>query len=360
MDVSVQGENLIFLISQPRAGSTLLQRILGSHPDIHTVSEPWLLLSSVYALREKGHWAEYDASMACRAMREFLRTLPHGEGDYIEGTRRMYAYLYERALSESAKKYFLDKTPRYYFIIPELRSLFPKAHFIILLRNPLAVLCSMLNSWVRGVWFLLGEHKHDLLTAPQRLLAGIESLGEQSIVVHFEKLVSEPESEVQGICAKLGVEFASRMIDYGRSDSSSWRYGDQIEIDHYTRPVPQNAEKWIQSLEGPQVWRLARYYLRFLGRETVTQMGYSCEELDEILDNYKPNPMRIWLTYPLRLLLNGLRWTERLYTWDRRVIWLTLLLRQQGIGATMKMVAHKLAKPQGGSEESLSVSDAIS
>jgi len=359
MDFSVHGENLIFLISQPRAGSTLLQRILGSHPDIHTVSEPWLLLPSIYALREKGHWAEYDASMACRAMQEFLRTLPQGEGDYIEGVRRMYAYLYERGLSESAKKYFLDKTPRYYFIIPELKRLFPKGHFIILLRNPLAVLCSILDSWVRGAWFLLGEQKYDLLTAPQRLLAGIESSGEQCIVVHYEKLVSEPESEVQEICDKLGVKFVPRMIDYGRSDSSSWRYGDQVEVDYHIRPVPQNAEKWIQSLENPQVWRLARDYLRFLGKETIIQMGYSCEELDEILDNYRPSPNRLWLTYPLRLLLNGLRWTDRFYTWDRRVIWLITLLRQQGINETVKVIAHKLAKPKRGSEESLSVPDAV-
>lgn len=39
-----EGENLIFLISQPRAGSTMLQKVLGSHPEIHTVSEPWVAL----------------------------------------------------------------------------------------------------------------------------------------------------------------------------------------------------------------------------------------------------------------------------------------------------------------------------
>lgn len=57
----------MFLISQPRAGSTLLQRILGSHPDIHTVSEPWLMLQPLYALRPDGYRAEYNEHLARNA-----------------------------------------------------------------------------------------------------------------------------------------------------------------------------------------------------------------------------------------------------------------------------------------------------
>ena len=56
-----QGENLIFIISQPRAGSTLLQRILGGHPEIHTAAEPWIMLHPLYALKSKGCSAEYNA-----------------------------------------------------------------------------------------------------------------------------------------------------------------------------------------------------------------------------------------------------------------------------------------------------------
>ena len=48
-----------FIISQPRAGSTLLQRLLATHPQIQTIGEPWLAIPFVYALREKGVTAEY-------------------------------------------------------------------------------------------------------------------------------------------------------------------------------------------------------------------------------------------------------------------------------------------------------------
>ena len=57
-------QDLIFLISQQRAGSTLLQRILGGHPEVHTTAETWLMLHPIYALREQGsdnpHTWEFD------------------------------------------------------------------------------------------------------------------------------------------------------------------------------------------------------------------------------------------------------------------------------------------------------------
>ncbi|MBI4530372.1 MAG: sulfotransferase, partial [Candidatus Latescibacteria bacterium] len=74
MGIGRQGEHLIFLISQPRAGSTLLQRILGGHPDIHTVPEPWLMLHPLYALRSDGYQTEYAVDVAHTSLREFLRT----------------------------------------------------------------------------------------------------------------------------------------------------------------------------------------------------------------------------------------------------------------------------------------------
>ena len=148
------GQNLIFLISQPRSGSTLLQRILGGHPDIHTVSEPWLMLHPFYALRgTSGISTEYSTYPAHRALMNFLSTFDQGEELFFEGVRRMYGHFYEKALDTSGSRYFLDKTPRYYLIIPELIQTFPKAKFIILLRNPLAVLSSMVKTRARGIGF---------------------------------------------------------------------------------------------------------------------------------------------------------------------------------------------------------------
>ena len=58
------GENLVFIISQPKAGSTLLQRLLAGHPDIQTSAETWLMLHPVYGLRTRGVAADFNANWA--------------------------------------------------------------------------------------------------------------------------------------------------------------------------------------------------------------------------------------------------------------------------------------------------------
>lgn len=59
------GGNLGFLVSLPRSGSTLLQRIVSNHPDIHTVAEPWFMLHPLYALK-RGEFIAEDAGRACQ------------------------------------------------------------------------------------------------------------------------------------------------------------------------------------------------------------------------------------------------------------------------------------------------------
>ncbi len=339
MNFDSTGENLIFIISQPRAGSTLLQRILGNHPDIHTVSEPWLMLHPLYALRSEGYQAEYSARLAQEAMQDFLQTLPRGEDEYINGVRRMYTYLYERALVNSGKRYFLDKTPRYYFSIPELYHVFPKAHYIILLRNPLAVLCSILKTWTKENWFLLYGFKHDLLRAPRLLLEGMELLGERGVIVHYEQLVREPDGEVLRICSRMGIDFVPEMIEYGDQDISRWRFGDQEGVYQHSRPVLKNVEKWEQALDNPQVWRLARDYLKLIGKEIIEKMGYSYEELRQVLEAHRPSRVRLWFTFSLAWLLK--RPLEEHKKWMRGIVRLRMSLRRRGIWGTTVAVARR-------------------
>ncbi len=340
MSIGPQGQNLVFLISQPRAGSTLLQRILGGHPDIHTVSEPWLMLHPLYALRHEGYQAEYNEQSARVAVKGFLKALPGGKDEYIEGVRRMYAYLYGRALAGSKKKYFIDKTPQYYFIIPELCRIFPQAHYIIILRNPLAVLCSILRTWIRENWFLLHEYKHDLIRAPRLLLKGAELLGERGTVVHYEQLVMNPESTIQEVCERLGVDFVPRIVEYGGHNVPKWRHGDKGEVYSHTRPVPRTPEKWVQAITDPQVWRLANDYLQLLGEEIVDQMGYSYKELKEMLEAHRPHQIRLCFAFSLAWLLKKPAKDRRRWEWD--VLPLVRSLRQKGIRGAVSAAMRKV------------------
>lgn len=297
------GENIVFLISQPRAGSTLLQRILSCNPNINTTSEPWIMLHPIYALYSYGYKAEYGEKLASQALQNFLKELPNKTDEYIEGLRRMYSYLYQRALANTGDKFFLDKTPRYYFIIKDLYRIFPKARFIVLLRNPLAVLCSIITTWANQNLFLLHRYKSDLIHAPKLLLSGIKLMKGKCIVLNYEKILLHPKIQIKEICSKLKIEFLEEMIEYGNYNYSKWNFGDKKNIYKYTRPMSKNVDKWEEQLTRPQVWRLVNDYLQLLGPDIFEQLGYSYLESLDILAKYRPSKIRLIFTLPINRFL---------------------------------------------------------
>lgn len=301
-----EGDNLIFLISQPRAGSTLTQKILGRHPEIHTTSEPWLMLHPLYALREVGYKAEYDSRLAKEGAESFLSQLVEdGRQLYLNSVAQLYGTFYQQATKLSGKKFFLDKTPRYYNIIPELHQTFPKAKFLILLRNPLAVLCSIISTWNQDHWLALHHSKHDLLDAPALLLNGIESIGSSATVLHYEEILENFDYEMGRVCNQLNIDFFPDLQNYGKTNLSFWAMGDQKSVYEQSKPDAANINRWLECISHPQIWRLVSDYLDFLGSETMLRLGYDYAELRFCLDERHPGKLKMWNTMPLDWLLKS-------------------------------------------------------
>jgi hypothetical protein len=242
------------------------------------------MLHPLYALREKGFDAEYNATLALGGTQDFLGILPEGEEAYREALRRAFAFLYDRALTGTGKTFFLDKTPRYYFIIPELYRVFPKAQYIFLLRNPIAVLASILDTWVKDNPFKLYHYRHDLLTAPSCIIEGIELLKSDAIVIRYEELVKDPETVLQKLCNRLEITYPPEMVEYGQQQLPQWHYGDPETVYQHTRPVSERAERWRETLSRSCMWQQwGQAYLQSLGPEVITGMGYSYKELEQKL-----------------------------------------------------------------------------
>src|SRR5680860_1089325 len=141
----------LFLMSLPRAGSTLLQRVLAAHPAISTCSETWLLLPLVLALREQGIYTGYSHQTARRALAAFCAELPDGEQSYLDAVAAMATSMYHQASDPGAES-FLEKTPRYHLIVDEILRMFPTTRPVVLWRNPLAVVASVQETWSRACW----------------------------------------------------------------------------------------------------------------------------------------------------------------------------------------------------------------
>lgn len=284
-----EGAQLIFVIGPPRSGSTLLQRILGGHPEIHTVAEPWFMLHTLYGLRWGGIETEYHAGLAREALRDFLDQLPEGEATYLAAIREMAAVLYGTSLATSGKRLFLDKTPRYHYIAGDLPRVFPKAKFIFLLRNPLAVLASVLDSWFgNNPKALKGatDHMRDLHDAWRNILVAMARVGEAGITIRYEDLVSDPLPTVEKLCAHLGIAPTPQMIEYGASAPPKGRMGDSIGVPKHRAPVTDSLDKWLDTLARPDCFDAAKSYLDHLSsNDVLARLGYDGPALAAQLDD---------------------------------------------------------------------------
>lgn len=208
----------------------------------------------------------------------------------------MLGHLYGRALAESGKRVFLDKTPRYHMILPELRHVFPEAHFIFLLRNPIAVLASVIDTWAPDdCVHCLRPFRHDLARAPGLITEAIGQAGEKSTVVRYEELAEQPAVAGARLCKHLRIRFEPAMLEYGRSDAGQarFRFGDTGTVYRKSRPVSSRIARWKRTLNSPLRKAWARSYLHSLGADTVTRLGYDFDELAAIFP-LQPGFERAW------------------------------------------------------------------
>jgi hypothetical protein len=283
------GQNLIFLISQPRAGSTLTQRILGVHSLIHTQSEPWVLLHPLHALKPENLYSNFNSECYAKGLNDFIESIPGGKIRYQEAMAETFGSFYEAILEQKGKRFFLDKTPRYYNILDELGEYYPDAKFILLWRNPAAVLTSIISTWIKDNWYILSNYREDILSAPSLMLQGKRKLGNRAISIKYEDLVTNPGDHIRSLCSFLGIPYEDGMKQYGKGEKECWRFGDHGNAFDKENPDPAFIDNWQTKLDNPQLWRLVSDYINYLDENTISGMGYSYEQIMNCLLEHKPD-----------------------------------------------------------------------
>jgi hypothetical protein len=273
----------VFLISLPRSGSTLLQRLLGAHSRVATAAEPWFLLPPLYALREEGVYSEYGHSTAHRAIAGLCDSLPRGRKDYLEAVSTMARSIYAD-LSPPGSEVFLDKTPRYGLVVDELMEAFPDATIIALHRNPLAVIASIVSTFDGGSWKPY-RHKQDLFLLAERLLAAQQRAPESFVNVRYEELIEDPERTLKRLTDVLGLDWEPEVLTRFNEVPVAGNVGDTAGAEAYADISADPVSKWREVLRSPVRRSWARRYLNWLGSERLALMGYDSTELQADLES---------------------------------------------------------------------------
>ncbi|MEC7984392.1 MAG: sulfotransferase [Myxococcota bacterium] len=238
-------ERLVFLLSAPRSGSTLLMRILNATSEVYARSEPHIFPP----LAHLGFWecvdtAPYDQLQAQQAMRDIVQEFSDGEEGYYRACRAYTDHLYRRILMQTDKRYFLDKTPANALVLPFIQRVYPRAKYIVLTRHPAAILSSYAHSFFDGDYHAAHTF-NPILSRYIPVLSDLIRSGMSNVqVVSYEQVVREPENTLAKLSEFMNISFEADALNY-QKESVSEGLGDPIGVQKHQRPVTNSVDKWV-------------------------------------------------------------------------------------------------------------------
>lgn len=256
------GRKLVFLLGAFRSGTTLLRKMLDSHPQIHSPAETWFLLPLLSMWEGSGASPRFNPAQASAALRG------HVSQEQFLDCCRAFACRFYAAGMPAGKCVYVDKTPMYLNVAGALPQLFPAARFIVLARDPRAILWSR-HTWRHADQSPIESRIKGVAGDVRRLAAFVAEHAPRCALVRYEDLCVDPEPGLLHICGHIGVTFDPRMIDYGKV-SHHEGYGDENTRTHQ-RPHPDSLARW-----GPELTpQIERDLFSMSTGDALTTLGYA-------------------------------------------------------------------------------------
>jgi hypothetical protein len=268
----------IILFGNTRSGTTIVQKVVATHPDVVQWYEPRTL------------WLIADPRR------------PHDEFDASDATDEVKQYVREQFLKfqkRHSNRTVMEKTPANILKIAFVREIFPEATFLFIVRNPFSFISSVEWKWQRPV-----SHKgigrrlkttpvtqlhhyagrlimqqfdkrirrrkylamwgpryegldqdlktQDLLTVIARQWAVCSRRAEKNLAqfeegrvlrLRYEDFVEDPISDLERICAHCGLEMTNKMV----RAANEWVKSDRL--DKWRRFDPHDLARILSELQ---------------------------------------------------------------------------------------------------------------
>jgi tetratricopeptide (TPR) repeat protein len=236
----------IFVVGMPRAGSTLVEQILASHPAVEGTMELPEITSITRALRSaaasKRLGAYYEALEG--ATRDELREL--GE-QYVDRTR------IHRKLG---RPFFIDKMPNNFAHVGLIHLILPNAKIIDVRRHPLACGFSCFKQhFAHGQNFTYGlENVGRYYRDYVELMAHFDAVlpGRVHRVI-YEDLIADTETQVRALLAYCGLPFESACLRFFENERPvRTASSEQVRKPIYSSGVDhwRHFEPWLGPLKA--------------------------------------------------------------------------------------------------------------
>lgn len=218
-----RADPMVFILSPPRSGSTLLRVMLAGHSRLFSPQELYLGCFSDMAAHDR-HLGGTVLNMGVIATIAELRSRTGAWNLYVQWTQGAVptAEVYSFFSSRLGGRTLVDKSPLFFppqAVIRRLASMFPRARFVHLVRHPVACISSYVRERFHGIFpETSGIDPYDcgewVWTRVHEGILEIEAeLGPGRMHrLYFEDLTGDPERALRRLCPSLGLSFEPALL----------------------------------------------------------------------------------------------------------------------------------------------------
>jgi tetratricopeptide (TPR) repeat protein len=202
-------DRFVFIVGMPRSGSTLVEQILSSHPDVYGAGEVKYLSRALGQLRDRF---------------PSLPKYPEMAGKLTAAQFDITAKNYQKALANGAgdAKKITDKLLTNYFFLGLINLLFPKAKVINTQRDPVDTCLSGFTKLFKDDM----PHSYDLSELGRyygkyrELMQHWEKVLPEGFLttVIYEDVVADTEKEAKRLIEFLGLPWDPKCVEFHKSD----------------------------------------------------------------------------------------------------------------------------------------------
>jgi thioester reductase-like protein len=248
-----RADPMLFVLSPPRSGSTLLRVMLAGHSRLFSPQELYLGCFSDLAAHDR-HLGGTVLNMGLIATIAELLSRTGAWNLYVQWkqgavpTAEVYSFLSSRLGGRT----LVDKSPLFFppqAVIRRLASLFPRARFVHLVRHPVACISSYVRERFHGIFpETRGIDPYDcgewVWTRVHEGILELEAeLGPGRMHrLYFEDLTGDPERALRRLCPSLGLSFEPALLT-PYSGHRMVAGGFQVGDPNFTRHTSIRADK---------------------------------------------------------------------------------------------------------------------
>lgn len=200
----------IFVLGQPRTGTTLIERIITSHSKVHSAGELQQLGLAIRRLSNYQNPKRFSAELF-----EAAKTLDGSKigGMYLQTSQRM----------QGNTPHFVDKLPQNYLMLPLILKALPNAKIIHLIRDPMDSCFASFKQLFADAYLHSYEQK-EMARHHARYLELMqvwrERFGDRFFEVHYEATARDVETNARALINYLDLDWEDNCLNFHKQDTA--------------------------------------------------------------------------------------------------------------------------------------------